>query len=294
MSDEKYVTMEVNEAKLEEYATKINTIKASVQKTATLAAIEIGGILRQVKAAIGHGNFGNWLKEHVDYSERTAQKLMQLWEAYGTGEQSLFGDSGNPQLVANLSVTNAIALLGIKDADERAAFIEEHDVENMSKRDLEKAIKERDEARNDAESKSEVIETLRNAMAVKDDEVSRLNDELDKAKAAQTQIVEKVPDDAAEKMKSQADEIERLRSENAELRRQGEARHDEEKKEADAKQDLIAQEKAAIAQISGGFMTLIRLIEESSGGHEEQDKIRGNAMVIINQIKMRLDKTYPI
>ena len=47
-------------------------------------------------------------------------------------------------MLADLSYTQAVALLGIRDPDERADFLEEHDVAAMTTRELEQAIKERD------------------------------------------------------------------------------------------------------------------------------------------------------
>lgn len=144
---EKNITAEANEARLLTLATEINAIKRTTQRMMMQAAIDIGKRLVEVKAAVGHGNWGKWLLENVDYSERTAQNLIRLFEEYGMGQGSLFGEGGNPQLVADLSVSQAVALLGIKDADERAEFIEGNDVAAMTKRELEEAIRERNEAR---------------------------------------------------------------------------------------------------------------------------------------------------
>lgn len=146
-NEAKNITAEANEAKLTQLATEINTIKRSTQRLMMEAAIGIGQRLAEVKAAVGHGNWGKWLLENVDYSERTAQNLIRLYEEYGRGEKSLFGSGGDPQLVSDLTVTQAVALLGIKDADERAAFVEENNVAAMTKRELAQAIKERNEAR---------------------------------------------------------------------------------------------------------------------------------------------------
>ena len=53
-------------------------------------------------------------------------------------------------MLADLSYTQAVALLGIRDPDERADFLEEHDVAAMTTRELEQAIKERDAAKKEA------------------------------------------------------------------------------------------------------------------------------------------------
>ena len=140
------ITTEANEARLSTLAAEINTIKTQTQKIMMQAAVEIGRRLVEAKGAVGHGGWGLWLERNVDYSERTAQNLIRIFQEYGEGQQSLFGGS-NPQAFADLTYTQAVALLGIKNPDERAEFVESHDVANMTSRELADAIKERDEAK---------------------------------------------------------------------------------------------------------------------------------------------------
>ncbi len=142
---EKAITT-VDEERLHTLAAEINTIKTQTQKIMMEAAVEIGRRLVEAKGAVGHGGWGAWLERNVDYSERTAQNLIRIFQEYGQGQQRLFGES-NPQAFADLTYTQAVALLGIKNPDERAEFVESHDVQNMTSRELADAIKERDEAR---------------------------------------------------------------------------------------------------------------------------------------------------
>ena len=78
---------------------------------------------------IEHGRWGNWLKETVNYSQSTANNLMRVFDEYGSNQISLFGEV-NSQALGNLSYTQAVALLGIAP-EEREAFVEEHDIENI-------------------------------------------------------------------------------------------------------------------------------------------------------------------
>lgn len=135
------------EERLVTLATEINTIKRQTQSIMMTASIEIGRRLVEAKAAVGHGGWEAWLKENVNYSQRTASNLIKVFQEYGTGQQRLFGKEANPQALADLSYTQAVALLGIRDRDARADFLEEHDVAAMTTRELEQAIKERDAAR---------------------------------------------------------------------------------------------------------------------------------------------------
>ena len=155
MSEKELMT--VDEERLHTLAAEINTIKTQTQKIMMQAAVEIGRRLVEAKGAVGHGGWGLWLERNVDYSERTAQNLIRIFQEYGEGQQSLFGES-NPQAFADLTYTQAVALLGIKNPDERAEFVESHDVANMTSRELADAIKERDEARAALEAEKEARE----------------------------------------------------------------------------------------------------------------------------------------
>lgn len=109
---------------------------------------------------IHHGEWGEWLEKSVDYSARTAQNLMKIFEEYGPSQLSLFGDNAKTQALANLSYTQAVALLGIP-ADEREQFVEENDLESMSTRELQQAIKEREQLKEALDSTQEQLSEIR-------------------------------------------------------------------------------------------------------------------------------------
>ncbi|ODA41828.1 Protein export cytoplasm protein SecA ATPase RNA helicase [Desulfosporosinus sp. BG] len=128
-------------------AAEINTIRNQAGKILLTSAIEIGRRLKEAKDLLPHGEWGKWLKISVSYSQRTADKLMQLWEEYGTKLLASPDSDGNPNSppVANLSYSQALILLGIPE-EEREEFIAEHDVENMTRVELQQAVKDRDQA----------------------------------------------------------------------------------------------------------------------------------------------------
>ena len=80
-----------------------------------------------------------WLNSKVGYSEKTAQNFMRLAREFS-----------NPQALADLGATKALALLALP-TEERERFLEDHNVIDMTTRQLEQAIKERDEAQKAAE-----------------------------------------------------------------------------------------------------------------------------------------------
>lgn len=126
-------------------AAEINNIKDQTRTMLLVNSIEIGRRLVEAKALMPHGEWGKWLENSVDYSQSTANNLMRIYEEYGANQQSLFGTEVKSQALGKLSYSKAVALLSLP-AEEREQFVEEHDVEQMSTRELQKAIKERDQA----------------------------------------------------------------------------------------------------------------------------------------------------
>ena len=131
-------------------AAEINSIKNQTRMMLLLNSIEIGRRLAEAKSLIPHGEWGKWLETNVNYSQSTANNLMRIFEEYGADQLTIFGADVKSQALGNLSYTQAVALLGVPQ-DEREDFIKDHDVANMSTRELQQAIKERDEARRQLE-----------------------------------------------------------------------------------------------------------------------------------------------
>ena len=109
---------------------EIRTLQHQVQQMLLSYAIEIGRRLVEVKSLLLHGQWGDYIKGQVGYSQSTANNLMRVFEEYGAPQQSMFGAGANSQALGNLSYTKALRLLAIP-ADEREAFAEEHHVEEL-------------------------------------------------------------------------------------------------------------------------------------------------------------------
>ncbi len=106
------------------------------------SVIEIGKRLTEAKGMLEHGQWMTWLEENVQISYRSAKNYIQLAEQFP-----------NLQPVANLPYTKLLALLAVPEED-REEFLEvphnvggeEKTVAEMSKRELERVIRERDKA----------------------------------------------------------------------------------------------------------------------------------------------------
>ena len=105
--------------------------------------VEIGKRLAEAKAMVGHGGWLDFLKNETEFSKSSAARFMQIAKEYG--------NNSNFPTLGNLSVSNALQLLAVP-AEEREEFAEAVDAENLSARELEQAIRERDEARKQLEA----------------------------------------------------------------------------------------------------------------------------------------------
>lgn len=231
--------------------TEIWMSRRQVEQTALSGAIEIGRRLTEAKELLPHGEWGKWLREKVSFSQRTANNFMRLAAEYGDAQVSLFG--GNPQALADLPYTKALQLLAVPE-EEREAFAEEHNVAELSSRELEKLIRERDAAQEEtAQAEAARDETARRLAAALEEQedaakvgaaqrsraeaaeakAKELEDKLDKAKTKyklarqelrQLQENPTIPQDAMDKLRREAEEqaareaAEKAEARQAELR----------------------------------------------------------------------------
>ena len=115
----------------ETVAAEIRTLTGMMLST----AVEIGRRMVEVKQMLPHGDFLPWIKEHTGHSASSANNYMRLFEEYGA----------NCQTFGNLGFSKALALLSVAK-DEREAFVQEVDAENLSTRELKEAIAARQAA----------------------------------------------------------------------------------------------------------------------------------------------------
>ena len=217
------------------------------KRTGGEAILTIGRCLIEAKDMLPHGEWLPWLNERVELSERTAQKFMRLAQKWS-----------NPSALADLGATKALMLLALPE-EERDEFIEDHNVIDMSTRQLEQAIKERDEARKAAEAakadasaaeqaraKMEADMAVVNASLAAareekqkaDQEAARLENELAALKARPVEVaVETVVDpEAIEKAKAEAVAEIKAKLDKA---REAKAKADEKRKQAEASVEIL-------------------------------------------------------
>lgn len=203
----------------------IETITGEIlelKKTAGESILGIGQRLIEAKAMMPRGEWTAWLAEQVEFSERAAQRFMRLAREWS-----------NPTTLSVLGASKALTLLALPP-EERDGFIaethvvdgEEKNVIDMSARQLEQVIKERDEARQaaeqaaaDAKAAEEARAKMEADMALTkgllessqaekekaDAAVAELEKQLAEAKAAPVEVaVMEVDKEAMEKAKAEA------------------------------------------------------------------------------------------
>ena len=111
---------------IDELAAEILDLKAQAGN----AILDIGRKLIAAKELVPHGEWGDWLRDKVEFSERTAQNFMRLAREWS-----------NPHAVADLGARKALMLLALP-SEEREEFIEANHVVDMSSRELEDALKQ--------------------------------------------------------------------------------------------------------------------------------------------------------
>ena len=183
-------------------AAEINSIKEQTRKVVLYNSIEIGRKLVEAKELVPHGEWGNWLEEAVDYSKSTANNLMKIFEEYGSDQITLLDNNLKSQAFGNLNYSQAVLLLGLP-SEEREKFVEENKVDEMSTRELKKAIADLKKANKEKD----------NALKEREEPMEKLN-----ALEESNRILEETFNEGAEERKSLEEKVKKLEKEIEEVK----------------------------------------------------------------------------
>lgn len=288
---------------------EIRTLQQQAQQVVLGYAIEIGRRLTEAKAMVHHGAWGDWLKEEVRYSKSTANNFMRIFDAYGSEQMGMFGPEAKSQALGNLPYTKALQLLAIPE-EEREEFAEANNVEELSTRELDRLIRERDaavKAQEAAEKKAaetaerlEVAQTTQETtlqaladaraesekavgQAKKEAEDARKKAETAEKKAEKAKAAAETAEAALKQLKENpeipADAMEKIRRETEEAAKKAAA----EKLEARLREASEAAEKAKEAA---------RLAEERAAAAEKRLKMADADTILFKAESERLQETF--
>lgn len=167
--------------------------------------IEIGKRLINVKENIGHGNFGDYLKNKVEFSRQTANRFM-----------SIATEFSNCSSLSNLGSTKLFLLAGLEEED-RQEVMQENNIEDMTTRELEQIVKEKKEITKQLKAEQEYSEELQQAIKEKEQKIKVLQNEIEKIQIPEKEIIEKeiikevIPENLILEKQELEEELETLR-----------------------------------------------------------------------------------
>ena len=190
------------------------------------SVIEIGKRLTEAKGMLEHGQWLDWLEGSVEISQRTAQRFMQLADTFP-----------NASPVSHLSYSKLLALLAVPEED-REEFLEvthnvggeEKTVAEMSKRELEKVIRERDHALKEQERLKMLADASEKTAEIRQKKLEEKGQELYEVKSQA----------AAEKLRYER-ELKRLESRPVEVAIQGPSEEEIERIREEARAEALAE-----------------------------------------------------
>lgn len=268
------------------------------RRVTLLCGIEIGRRLKEAKELLPHGEWLPWLERETEFSTSSAARYMQAYEEYGAEQLGLFGPESNFPTLGNLSISKALRLIAIPE-DEREEFAESHDVENMTTRELEQAIKDKLAAEDKATAAEARALELRSRAEQAEQRQTEMAAELKELRSRPVEVAvqrdEKAIKDAVAAAKKEAKEnIQKLTAErdaaikNAEtLKSKAEAADGAEKRvqEAEAERARIEREleqakkqlKASDTDVTTFGVHFEALQRELNATIAALDKIRGKS-----------------
>lgn len=265
-------------------AGEINYIKRQAQQTLLAASVEIGRKLNEAKALVPHGLWEDWLTENVDYSQSTANNLMRIATEYGDEQVSLFSGKSNSETFASLTYSQAVALFALP-MDQRQEFVENHDMEDLSTRELKEEIAV---LKAETEKRDEIIREMEVEGNELREKIGRLEEENEEAERDYNSAA----DELEEKQKALQDALKG--------KRDAEAMFDAAKKLADAnakEKDKAVKAKAAAEKKEADLMKQlndateeIRRLEAEAQEKPEPEQITMEAAVSEKALEAQREK----
>lgn len=241
---------------------EITMIRDNARKVFLESVIQIGTRLEEAKQMVPSGEWTAYLTDKLGYKPSTAQNYMRIAREFGGGQVSLTGKTA-ADAFGQLSYSQILPLLGMA---------EENDLPSMSSREIAALVKERDEAKAEAEKAvrendaaqaalSVAEENRGKAMRERDEAVRNAENAKERADELQEQLdaIEDKPAEVRELTEEELEEIRsKVREENAEAARAAEER-------ARAAEEKLDKVKNPAAHKVNFLFSELRGVEERLG-----------------------------
>nr|DAF37386.1 MAG TPA: Protein of unknown function (DUF3102) [Caudoviricetes sp.] len=211
------------------------------KRQAGSAILEIGKRLAEAKEKLSHGEWLPWLEKKVAFSERSAQQYMRLWKEYGKSALS-----------ADLSISKALVLLALPESEREDFAAEKHTVDGeektvsaMTVKELEKAIAERNAAREEAEKAAADIQEAKDTALAAQEELARVRKELEELRSRPVEVAVQTVDASAEQIAAARLEAEKAAAAQVEKAKKTLAEAQERLRKAEEQAAAAAKEKEA-------------------------------------------------
>lgn len=239
---------------------EITMIRDNARKVFLESVIQIGTRLEEAKQMVPSGEWTAYLTDKLGYKPSTAQNYMRIAREFGGGQVSLTGKTA-ADAFGQLSYSQILPLLGMAE-EEREELAEKNDLPSMSSREIAALVKERDEAKAEAE-KAEMakitaegtLEGVQSACDILRPKLEQAEKERDEAKAKiedlqeQLDAIEQQPAEVRELTEDELEEIRsKVREENAEAARAAEEKLDKVKNPAAHKVNFLFGEVRGLVE----------------------------------------------
>lgn len=222
----------------DQLAYEINFIKRQTYEYVLKSSVDIGEKLSAAKELVPHGQWTDWLAEKVDYSQSTANNFMRIYREYSDDQISMTGRTKS-QTFANLTYSQAVALFALPE-HQREEFVEQHDVSDMSVKELKEAIA----AQKAAEQAQAAAEQLAESARMK---AAALQRELDTATAENDKMSDTV--DEIEEQRNKAErEAKKAKTEAERLQKELDEANARMKELTSAPTEISEEDRAAIEE----------------------------------------------
>lgn len=253
---------------------EITMIRDNARKVFLESVIQIGTRLEEAKQMVPSGEWTAYLTDKLGYKPSTAQNYMRIAREFGGGQVSLSGKTA-ADAFGQLSYSQILPLLGMAE-EEREELAEEHDLPSMSSREIAALVKERDEAKANADKLKEKDKLLRSKLREANKERDKAQSSLsgatqrEKDLAERLDELEKRPAEVRELTEEELEEIRsKVRAENAEAAKAAEERA----RAAEEKLDKVKNPAAhKVNFLFGEVRGLVERLEQALGELEQTDE----------------------